>query len=189
MMALNEFRISLHKNSHRLRSSLKGLGFHEKSLDSALDHFDQLRYSQFTVLPSPIGALDDEEFEDGEAQYSVFVPLDRNRLSLLDSTWFYPFVCYVVYYIVNWYFDLRFDLLSGQTILEWYIPFYHQIISVLSIIFNDSYANAFGMVMPFALIIELSIMNPIYLLLKLFLSWLPSLIWRVILMVFTGIRR
>lgn len=188
-MALNEFQVSLHKGSHRLRTSLKGLGFHLKSLNSVLERFDKIRYSQFTVLPIPLGRMDEDEIEDGERQYSVFVPLDRNRLSLLDSLWFYPFAFYITYSTVNWYFDQRFDLLSGLTILEWYMPFYQQLINALGQFMSDTYANSFVLVMPVALIIELSIMNPIYLTLKPILSWVPSLVWRIILVVFTGVRQ
>lgn len=188
-MALNEFQVSLHNGSHRLRTSLKGLGFHLKSLDSVLDRFDLIRYSQFTVLPTPLGRMDQEEMEDGEKQYSVFVPLDRNRLSLLDSLWFYPFAFYITYSTVNWYFDLRFDLLSGLSILEWYMPFYQQLIGVLGEFMSDTYANSFILVIPVALIIELSIMNPLYLALKPVLSWVPSFLWRFFLIVFTGVRQ
>ena len=81
-MSLNEYRISLLDDTHRLKSSLKGMTFSEKGVDSALEQFDTLRYSQFTVIPSPFGTIEEDELKEGESQYSVFIPLDRNRLTL-----------------------------------------------------------------------------------------------------------
>ena len=189
LMSLNEYRISLLDDTHRLKSSLKGMTFSEKGVDSALEQFDTLRYSQFTVIPSPFGTIEEDELKEGESQYSVFIPLDRNRLTLLDSIWFYPVVLWIVYETTLWYWGLSFELLSNLTILQWYFPFYKGIINALSLFMNDNFANAFGLMIPFSTFIELSIVCPLYLVLKLVLSWLPSKIWYYLLMIFTDVRR
>jgi len=187
-MSLNEYCIKASNGSHELKTSMKGMAFNEDSVSDCLRYFDRLRFGQFNVLPGALGATVAEDLKEGETQYSVFIPLERNRLTLLDAIWFYPIVVWLVIEITLWYYGLKFELLSGQTIMGWYYPFYQDIIKVLSLFIGDHFASAYIMFAPFASMIELTITVPLYLILKLTLSWLPSKVWYYLLLVFTDIR-
>jgi hypothetical protein len=187
-MSLNEYCIRVQDNSHELKTSMKGMTFTEDSVSDSLVHFDNLRFGQFNVLPGALGETPPEDLKENEAQYSVFIPLERNRLSVLDAIWLYPIVIWLVIEITLWYYGLEFAILSNQTILGWYYPFYQDIIRVLSLFIGDHFASAFALFTLPASLIELTITVPLYLVLKFFLSWLPSKIWYYLLLVFTDIR-
>ncbi len=180
-MAMNEFRVANVEGSHSLKTSRGAVSFKDLDKEAALSVFDRLVYSQFHAYPAPRSQKGEAESPEGTSHYSIFVHVDRLRLSWIDALLFYPFVIRGTLYWVEAYYGLSFKLLGGKGIFDWYLPFWQQLSEATSPMVGNTYANGFAVFAPFDTLIALPITLAVYFLLKILLSWLPSLIWKWII--------
>jgi hypothetical protein len=180
-MAMNEFRLSTQNDSHSLRTSRKTVAFKDQDKETALSIFDQRVYSQFHAYPAPRSQKDETDSPKEVSHYSVFVPIDRLRLSWIDALLFYPFVILSTLTWTEMFYGLNFKLFGGMGLFDWYIPFFEALTQATSPLVENTYANAFAVFAPFDSLITVPLTILAYLLFKFFLSWLPSLIWKWII--------
>jgi hypothetical protein len=174
---LNEYRLTHDpEKGFSLRTILKRLAFLRMSGEDSLKILDDRRYSYFQLLPSPIGFVEDED--DKHIVY-VYVPVDRMRLKLLDVIWFYPFVFWAIFVLIEMALVYPLGVFGGLDIMGWYSGFFPVFAESTSGLLEPNIRNAILVWLPFATVIEILPVFLTYIPSKILLSWGPSWLWNI----------
>jgi len=176
MLKLNEYRLIKEKHDHvTLNSGIENLKIDTEALDDALETFGKRQYSYFQPLPSPIGITDGVH---PSKQMSVFVPVDRLRLKMLDNLFFYPVTFYAVYYVIEQI--LVYPLIpaggSEVSVTDWYITIWPFVVDITLGYFSNTFYSAFIIWTIVATVAVLVTIFGLYWVIKFFISWTPSML-------------
>ena len=117
--------------------------------------------------------------EENQTVMRVYIPVDRMRLKWLDDVWFYPFVFWLSFVLIEWVMLEPVAFLGGQSILVWYGQFFPEFSSSTMGIFDSNLRNAIAVWMPIACVVELIPVFLAYIPSKFILSWMPSWLWNL----------
>lgn len=176
-MKLNEFRlVHQEEKGYSLKTILKKMALLRVEKETALETLAQRRFTYFQLLPSPIGDVDEEE--DKEVM-RVYIPVDRMRMKWLDAVWFYPFVFWASFILIDMVMLMPMGFLGGLDIITWYSQFYPEFAGSTMGILGSNLRNAIAVWMPIACVTELIPVFLAYIPSKFLLSWGPSWLWNL----------
>jgi len=176
-MKLNEFQLVYQpEKGYSLKTILKKMAFLRLDKENVLQTFTQRRFTYFQLLPSPIGDVDEEE--DKEVM-RIYIPVDRMRMKWLDDVWFYPFVFWLAFVLIEWVMLEPLGVLGGLDIITWYSDFFPSFAESTMGMLNSNIRNAVTVWMPTACVVELIPVFLAYIPSKFLLSWMPSWLWNL----------
>lgn len=173
----NEYQLVFQsEKGYSLKTMLKRMAFLKLPKAQALNKLTERKYSYFQLIPSPIGDVDEEK---AQKVIRVYIPIDRLRLKWLDDVWFYPFVFYLSFEVVETVMLEPVGALGGQSIIGYYIQFFPQFASATLGMMDSNVRNSITVWMPLACIVELIPIIMAYIPSKYILSWMPSWLWNL----------
>jgi len=170
-MSFNEYKIQQSSQTASLRTGEAKIDFSSLPKADLQERMDLPIYSKFRIKSGPAGE---------EGTRSVFIKVDRSRLSFMDSLLFYPLAIGLIIFITITSYRLPFIGLGGITLFDWYPPFWMELIKASKEFITNSYANAFAVFGFVDCFITVIFQMFLYLSFKFLIGWTPSLTWRLI---------
>lgn len=176
MLKLNEYRLIIEKNEYAtLNSGIEQLNFKDEPMDDAHKKLEHRSYTYFQPLPSPIGITDGVH---PSKTRSVFIPVDRLRLKMLDNLFFYPVTFFVIYYIIEKVLLYPLIPAGGNPlpITDWYITIWPFVVDITFGYFSNTFYSAFILWTVNATTAVLGLIFFVYRTAKYLISWTPSVL-------------